>query len=69
MHTNQLYFPVIMAGVLLASFSAMTPSSLQAQDRLTDQGQRTLSSLRGKDLHQELVAPAGDLAFPFDTVF
>jgi hypothetical protein len=33
------------------------------------QGQRTLSSLRGKDLRQELVAPTGDLTFPFDTIF
>ena len=33
------------------------------------QGQRTLSSLRSKDLHQEVVAPTGDLAFSFDAVF
>ena len=33
------------------------------------QGQRTLSSLRSKDLHQEVVAPTGDLAFSFDAIF
>ncbi len=33
------------------------------------QGQRTLSPLCGKDLHQEVVAPAGDLTFAFDAVF
>ena len=33
------------------------------------QGQRTLSSLCGKDFHQELVAPAGDFALAFDAVF
>ncbi len=34
----------------------------------SSQGQRTLNPLRRKDLHQELVAPAGDLALPFDAV-
>ncbi len=33
------------------------------------QGQRTLSSLCDKDLHQEVVVPAGELAFAFNAVF
>jgi hypothetical protein len=33
------------------------------------QGQRTLSPLCGKDLQQEVVTPAGDLAFAFDASF
>jgi len=33
------------------------------------QGQRTLTSLRSKDLHQEVVVPAGNLGFAFDAVF
>ena len=32
------------------------------------QGQRTLSCFCGKDLHQEVVAPTGDLALAFDAV-
>ena len=32
------------------------------------QGQRTLNPLCRKDLHQELVAPAGDLALSLDAV-
>ena len=33
------------------------------------QGQRTLSLFDCKDLHQEVVVPAGDFAFAFDAVF
>jgi hypothetical protein len=40
----------------------------EKQSGLPGQGQRTLNPLRRKDLHQELVAPAGDLALPFDAV-
>jgi len=36
---------------------------------LEGQGQRTLTSLRSKDLHQEVVVPAGNLGFAFDAVF
>jgi len=32
------------------------------------QGQRTLNTLCRKDFHQELIAPAGHLAFPLDAV-
>ena len=37
-------------------------------DTDSGQGQRTLSPLRRKDLHQELVVPAGYFALPFDAV-
>ncbi len=40
----------------------------EERGRLPIQGQRTLNSVRRKDLHQELVAPAGDLALPLDAV-
>ncbi len=45
------------------------PATEAQGDRLEIQGQRTLSSLCGKDFHQELVAPAGDFALAFDAVF
>ena len=39
------------------------------EPQVTIQGQRTLSPFRSKDLHQEVIAPTGDLAFSFDAIF
>ena len=63
-----LSLPTIQCDLLL-SFGRPRASREPPRPMLQgSQGQRTLSTLRGKDLRQELVAPAGDLAFPFDTV-
>ena len=42
--------------------------TLVEASKLLRQGQRTLSCFCGKDLHQEVVVPTGDLALAFDAV-
>lgn len=49
-------------------YKAMSVAAVCTLGWATTQGQRTLTPLCGKDFHEELVVPSGDLAFPLDAV-